>query len=102
MLQTHPTGSGSTPNAVRPLARHRQRYPEQLTGRERDVLRLVAQAASTGEIADQLGISTRTVECHLQHVYAKLGVRGRCEAILWTMQGAQHVLPYLRQAQPST
>jgi DNA-binding CsgD family transcriptional regulator len=58
---------------------------EQLTPRELDVLRLVAQAARTQEIAGHLGISPRTVECHLGHVYGKLGIRGRLEAMLWTM-----------------
>ena len=58
---------------------------EPLTPRERDVLRLVAEAANNGEIADELGISLRTVETHLASIYGKLGVRGRLEAVLWAV-----------------
>lgn len=59
---------------------------EPLTPREIEVLRLLAGAASNREIADQLAISTRTVETHLANVYGKLGVRGRTEAMLWAIR----------------
>lgn len=59
---------------------------EPLTPREIEVLKLLAGAASNREIADQLAISTRTVETHLANVYGKLGVRGRTEAMLWAIQ----------------
>ena len=55
---------------------------EPLTMRELDVLRLVAQGGSNREIADALGVSTKTVEAHLSSVYAKLGVRSRTEAVV--------------------
>ena len=48
-----------------------------LTARERDVLRLVAGGGDNDEIAGALGLSTRTVERHLQNAYLKLGVSGR-------------------------
>jgi DNA-binding CsgD family transcriptional regulator len=48
-----------------------------LTGRERQVAQLAAGGAKSREIADQLFLSPRTVENHLQRVYAKLGVNGR-------------------------
>ncbi len=48
-----------------------------LTGRERQVARLAAEGAKSREIANQLFLSPRTVENHLQRVYAKLGVNGR-------------------------
>ncbi len=48
-----------------------------LTGRERQVAELAAEGAKSREIADQLFLSPRTVENHLQRVYAKLGVNGR-------------------------
>ena len=50
-----------------------------LTDRERQIARLAANGVPSREIADQLYISTRTVENHLQRVYAKLGVTGRAE-----------------------
>ncbi|MFK3979995.1 LuxR C-terminal-related transcriptional regulator [Micromonospora sp. NPDC050397] len=52
-----------------------------LTDRERQIARLAAGGVPSRNIAEQLYISTRTVENHLQRVYAKLGVTGRGE--LW-------------------
>jgi DNA-binding CsgD family transcriptional regulator len=52
-----------------------------LTRREAEILRLVLRGESNGEIGLALRISRRTVEKHLEHVYRKLGVAGRYEAI---------------------
>lgn len=52
----------------------------QLTPRENEVLSLTARGFASKEIADQLGISPRTVSLHLQHIYEKLHVRSRTEA----------------------
>jgi DNA-binding CsgD family transcriptional regulator len=52
-----------------------------LTAREGQILRLVARGESNDAVGLALGISTRTVEKHLEHVYRKLGVRGRYEAV---------------------
>lgn len=59
---------------------------EPLTAREREVLILVAGAASNREIAESLEISPRTVETHLANIYGKLQVRGRTEAMLWAIR----------------
>lgn len=53
-----------------------------LTPREESVLDLLAQGYITKEIADKLAISFDTVRFHLKHIYAKLHVRSRGEAIL--------------------
>ena len=53
----------------------RQRRLDQLTEREREVLRLVAEGLSTKEIASRLAISTRTVETHRAHLMRKLGLK---------------------------
>ena len=50
-----------------------------LTGREREIADLVADGRTNREIAEQLVLSTRTVEAHLRSIYAKLGVRSRVE-----------------------
>ncbi|MEV1285570.1 LuxR C-terminal-related transcriptional regulator [Micromonospora sp. NPDC049679] len=50
-----------------------------LTGRERQIARLAAKGVASRDIAEQLFISTRTVENHLQRVYSKLGVTCRGE-----------------------
>jgi DNA-binding CsgD family transcriptional regulator len=52
-----------------------------LSRRERQVARLAAQGRSASEIAEQLFISRRTVESHLAHVYAKLGMRSRLDLV---------------------
>ena len=50
-----------------------------LTGREREIARLVAARKSNKEIGAALGISSRTVSTHLSNVFAKLGVTSRGE-----------------------
>lgn len=54
---------------------------EQLTDREYEVLSLLPTRLSSAEIADRLGISLNTIKTHLKHVYRKLGVSGRNDAI---------------------
>jgi DNA-binding CsgD family transcriptional regulator len=51
-----------------------------LTAREREILALVADGRSNGEIARQLFISTKTVSVHVSNILAKLGAGGRTEA----------------------
>lgn len=53
---------------------------DDLTSREREVLRLVAAGEPTRRIAGQLGISTETVETHIRSGMRKLGARTRTEA----------------------
>jgi DNA-binding NarL/FixJ family response regulator len=55
---------------------------ESLTAREEEVLALLAKGYITKEIADQLAISFDTVRFHLKHIYQKLHVRSRTEALL--------------------
>ena len=53
--------------------------PELLTPREADVLDLLQQGHSNGEIAASLHVSVETVRTHARHIYRKLGVRTRRE-----------------------
>jgi DNA-binding NarL/FixJ family response regulator len=53
----------------------------QLTPRELSTLRLMADGRSNKEIAHELGISERTVKTHLGHLFEKLGVTSRTEAV---------------------
>jgi LuxR family transcriptional regulator, maltose regulon positive regulatory protein len=54
---------------------------EPLTAREREILRLLVAGASNREVASQLFITTSTVKGHVHHIIAKLGVKGRTQAI---------------------
>lgn len=54
---------------------------EALSGREREVLELVAKGTSNREIAAELFISEATVKTHLTHVFAKLGAKDRAAAV---------------------
>ena len=54
--------------------------PAALTPREHEILTLVAQGRSNGEIARQLYISAKTVSVHVSNILAKLGASGRTEA----------------------
>jgi pimeloyl-ACP methyl ester carboxylesterase/DNA-binding CsgD family transcriptional regulator len=56
-----------------------------LPPRQLQVLRLIAEGKTNGEIADELVISLRTVERHIGELYAKLGVRNRVEAATFAM-----------------
>ena len=69
-LLTHP-GSAASPGAAHPL----------LTPRQSRILQLVADGQSDRGIARTLGISTRTVQAHLQHTYRALDVTSRTEAV---------------------
>jgi len=59
---------------------------EHLTGREREVLALIARGRSNKRIALELGISEKTVKTHVGHVLAKLGVTDRTQAALLAVQ----------------
>jgi DNA-binding CsgD family transcriptional regulator len=49
------------------------------------VLRLAAAGRTSGEIAAELFISTRTAEHHIQNIYTKIGVSNRAAATRWAM-----------------
>jgi DNA-binding CsgD family transcriptional regulator len=54
-----------------------------LTGREREVARLVAAGRSNREIADALVITEGTVEVHVKHILSKLGLKSRAQVAAW-------------------
>ena len=54
---------------------------EPLTGREREILGLLAQGYSGPEIGERLTISLNSVKTHMQHLYVKLGVNTKRQAV---------------------
>jgi DNA-binding CsgD family transcriptional regulator len=52
-----------------------------LTPTERDVARLVCEGLANKEIAARLFVSPRTVQAHLSHIYAKLGIASRVQLV---------------------
>ena len=78
-------------DAVLASAGHRVRQrprelPAGLTQRELEVLLVLVRGESNQTIADDLGISAKTVGHHVQHVYEKAGVRSRAAATLWAFE----------------
>ena len=59
---------------------------ETLTTREREVLHLVAQGATTPAIAERLGLSPRTIETHRTNLMRKLGLRTQTDLIRYALQ----------------
>ena len=59
---------------------------DELTERERDVLRLVAQGRANKEIAVDLGITERTARTHVSNILSKLGLASRTQAALFALR----------------
>jgi DNA-binding NarL/FixJ family response regulator len=72
------------PSELQRLLLERESRPrplEPLTARELEVLRLLAEGASTSQASDQLGISSATLRAHVQAILRKLGAHSRLEAV---------------------
>ena len=59
---------------------------EQLSTREIEILKLVAQGMTNEEIGDQLSISSRTVGVHVTHILEKLNLNNRTQAALFALR----------------
>ena len=86
-------GRGMTPETA--LAAVREALPEEpekahggagLTGREAEILRLVARGMTDAEVAGELVVSRRTVHAHLRSIYRKLDVRTRAAATRYALE----------------
>ena len=75
-----PAAPGSAP-AGRPPA-----PPDGLTQREVEILSLIAQGLTNGEIADRLFLSNHTIKTHINRIFAKTGSRDRVAAIAYAQR----------------
>jgi DNA-binding NarL/FixJ family response regulator len=78
------------PKAAREVlaARGERRPTADLSKREEDVLRLVAQGHPNKVIARKLSISEKTVKAHLTHIFQRIGVSDRTQAALWAQRNS--------------
>ena len=84
--EVHGGGSVIQPRLARRLLRHFQAQDQEegapsLTPRETEILGLIARGLSNRLAAETLGVSPATVRTHLEHIYAKLEVSNRTEAV---------------------
>lgn len=103
IIEIHQGGSVIQPSLARSLLRffheestgadQRQQPPvlperqPRLTAREEEILKIIAKGLSNNEAAQVLGISKATIRTHLEHIYAKLEVTCRVEAVT---EGIRH------------
>jgi DNA-binding NarL/FixJ family response regulator len=76
----------SAPSSRRRGYRGRTAWPNDLTDREVDVLRVLARGLGNREIAQALVLSPRTVQHHLASVYEKIGLHTRAGAAVFAIE----------------
>jgi DNA-binding NarL/FixJ family response regulator len=82
---TIPTTASVGPSSV-PHHPKAPTYPDGLTAREVEVLRLVAQGLTNEQVAEQLVISPRTVNTHLTAIFSKIAVSSRGAATRYAIE----------------
>jgi DNA-binding NarL/FixJ family response regulator len=79
-----PVGTSAAPGSV-PVTRPPD-PPDGLTQREAEILGLVAQGLTNGEIAERLFLSSHTIKTHINRIFAKTGSRDRVAAISYAQR----------------
>jgi DNA-binding NarL/FixJ family response regulator len=93
-VQLHPDIAQKLMTAVsgakeaQPVSKAARQDPglEQLTEREREVLRLIAAGLNNREIAERMVISEKTVKTHVSSILSKLDLEDRTQAAIWALK----------------
>jgi NarL family two-component system response regulator LiaR len=72
--------------AVEPAGVARNSPVDELTGREREVLRMIARGLNNRDIAEAMIISEKTVKTHVSNILSKLGLDDRTQAAIWALK----------------
>jgi len=72
--------------ALNAVLQPRAASADQLSQREREVVALLARGYTNRQIADELVVSGRTVDGHVAHIFAKLGLSTRAQAAVWAVE----------------
>jgi DNA-binding NarL/FixJ family response regulator len=59
----------------------------QLSARQREIVQLLVHGKSNKDMAEQLDLSGDTIKAHLQHIFRKIGVSSRLEAVVYFLTG---------------
>ena len=84
-IRTVASGEVFLPKRIKAIYDDRKKRPS-LSEREIEIVRLVAKGFSNDELAERLHLSPDTIKAHLRHIYGKLGVESRVEAVTEAMR----------------
>lgn len=86
IVGTQEAAKVETPRAEPPPAEAPREEQDGLTGRQREVLQLMAEGYGNSQIGHRLGISPRTAELHRAHVMRKLKLHSQTDVVLYAIQ----------------
>jgi NarL family two-component system response regulator LiaR len=98
----HPVIARKVMDRFFPVTAPKKEHEKALGEREMEVLELASQALSNQEIASRLGLSLHTVEAHMRHIFNKLQVSSRTEAVLYAIKQGWIRLDDLASSKPGT
>ncbi|HEX7475705.1 MAG TPA: response regulator transcription factor [Dehalococcoidales bacterium] len=96
----HPVIARKVMDRFFPVISVKKEHDKILGDREMQVLELASQALSNQEIADKLGLSLHTVEAHMRHIFNKLQVGSRTEAVLFALKQGWITIDVLAGSKP--